>query len=453
VAARRWVPAFGLAGALPSLIWAFGGAGLIHDDWDYANSIHFTGWLEALRYRALVQPARPLQGVWYTVTFGLFHVDPLPHALGLAALNGVAAALVFVIADRLWGRRIAIATALAWVVLPNRGSARLWFSVAPAMLALCLLLIGVLLLLNQRPWAATVLLTASVLTYESVVALALAAVVVRTVRRHPDRWRRGILMAGALAGAAAYIWSRSPKRGTPVHVFGHATSWVSSLLGAGVFGAGWLPRIGGLAIAIWLGVAVIRVVLPGFDASSEERVALHGLVVLGLGLAPFLGTGFPVATDGIFDRANILPDLGLAVVLGSLLVFLYARARPALPIAALLFVIVPAVLNARDLSDYRRAVTDGERVQARLATDVPPFNQPLVIGPPLNGKGGVAQFITDWDTTAYIQLKRDDPRLHARMAVSDEDWRTAPDPLRYDRLRRRFTAQGPAPGTPPGTNP
>ena len=433
---------FGLAGALPSLIWAFSGAGLIQDDWDYANSIHFTGVLEALRYRALVQPARPLQGVWYTVTFGLFHVDPLPHALALAALNGVAAALVFVIADRLWGRRIALATALVWVVLPNRGSARLWFSVAPAMVALCLLLTGILLLLNDRPLWAGMALTASVLTYESVVALALGSVIVWTIRRRDKPWRGGLLMAICLVGAAAYIWSKSPKRDQPVHVFGHAGNWISSLLGTGVFGSGWLATVGGLVVAVWLGVAVLRVLLPGFDASDEEGVALQGAGVLLLGLAPFLGTGFPAATDGIFDRANILPDLGLAVIVGALLVFLVERARIVLPVAAFVLIAVPAVLNGRDLSDYRRAVRDGKRLRAHLATDVPAFNRPLVIGPPLNGKGGISQFITDWDTSAYLQLKRDDPTLHARMATSDADWRTAPDPLRYDRIRRQFTTRG-----------
>ena len=451
--ARRWVPVFGLAGALPSLVWAFWGAGLIQDDWDYANSIHFTGWLEALRYRALTQPARPLQGVWYTLTFGLFHTHPLPHALALAALNAVAAALVFVVADRLWGRRIGIATALVWVVLPNRGSARLWFSVAPAMLALCLLLTGVLLLLNRRPWAAAVVLTASVLTYESVVALALGAVVVWTWRRRHERWRAGLVMAGTTVAAAAYIWARSPKREAPVHAFRHAGGWLSSLIGTGVFGRGWLATVGGLAIGIWVGVAIVRVVLPGFDASREERVAVQGGLVLVLGLAPFLGTGFSVATDGIFDRGNILPDLGLAVVVGALLVSLYERARLVLPVVAVLFVAVPLVLNGRDLSDYRRAVRDGNRLQAQLKTDVPAFDHPLVIGPPLNNDGGIAQFIADYDMTAYLQLERDNANLHARMAASDQDWRTAPDALRYDRLRRRVTGPGFVAGTAAGRSP
>jgi hypothetical protein len=63
----------------------------------------------------------------------------------------------------------------------------------------------------------------------------------------------------------------------------------------------------------------------------------------------------------------------------------------------------------------------------------------LVVGPPLPNRGGVAQFIAYHDLGAALAIKRGDRFLNARIAVSTEDFLTATEPLRYDRVTRQTT--------------
>lgn len=141
---RRWLlVAAGIGEALPSLLWAFRGAGLIHDDWSIASGVEFAGVWDTIVSRSTGSPARPGSALYYGLTYGLFGTDPVSHVVVLALLNAVAAVLVVLVGQRLFGSRLALWTAAAWIALPNRGSTRLWIAMAPAVLALCLLLVGV----------------------------------------------------------------------------------------------------------------------------------------------------------------------------------------------------------------------------------------------------------------------------------------------------------------------
>jgi len=412
--------------------------GLLVDDWGYAAGARFGGIWHLLWATGFSDnPRRPVAGVWYAAVFGAFDGHPVAHALALVALNAVAGGLVFLVARRIWGTGPGILTALAWAALPNRGSSRLWFSVGPTLLAVVLLLLGVLLLLDGRPVLSTVVLALAVLANETVVLLALLSVAVsyRTGRRSLSQ---ATAAAAPLVVAAGYLWARSPKRETPLKFFSHAGNFVAAQLGRGNFGSERAAVVGGTVVLVAVVVALVVALRDRGGAPAAARMVAAGVGLLIVAAAPLLVIGFPFATDGIFDRGNLAPDLGMAVILGGLAACLW-RQGPA-PLGLLLALAVLAYLgfqNSVDLRDYERAVRQGDTLQRQLATDVPTIDAPLLIGPPLPSTGGVAQLLTDYDTSAALELHRHDPRILARLACTERDFEeSSAEPLRYDRLRR-----------------
>lgn len=447
---RWWWPvAVAVAAALPTLVWAVDGSGLIHDDWSIASGVEFGGVWDTIESRSTGSPARPLSAAYYGVTYGLFGAHPVPHVLVLAALNGAAAALLLAVGTRLVGRRLALWTTLVWVALPNRGSTRLWVAMGPAVLALCLLLVGVALLLSDRPLPAGVAMACGVLAYESVVVVAAAALALWAWRAPTGSVRRAALPAGLVAAAGGWIFAMSPKRDGGAGPFSHAANIVAAQFGKGVFGP--LARAGALLVLIAFALALARVLLPSFRAavSDTDRAVLAGTVVVLLGAAPFFVAGFPFATDGIFDRGNLVPGLGTAVIVGALLSGLAGLGAGAGLVAAAGVVGYVAAFNTVDVRDYRQAVREGEMLQARLDADLAVVDRALVVGPPLPNRGGVAQFIAYEDLGAALQLRRHDVSLRARIAVSDRDFATAGEPLRYNWLERAVSVSG-GDGGPPG---
>jgi hypothetical protein len=137
----------------------------------------------------------------------------------------------------------------------------------------------------------------------------------------------------------------------------------------------------------------------------------------------------------LFDRGNIVADLGTAIVLGILLAS--AARLPRVLAAPVLAVAIAALAlpGVHGLATYIDAAKDGRELQAGFASDLPTLDKPLVVGPPLPNTGGVAAFLTSWDTGAYLQLSHDDPHIHARMACSPSDFATASEAITYNRLR------------------
>ena len=437
------VAGLGLAAAIPSLVWGLKGSGFIHDDWSIASRIEFLGLWDTLVDSGTRVSARPLSALYFEVTHTLFGTHPLPHVLVLAALNAAAAALLFIVGTRLGGGRLALWTTVVWVALPNRGSTRLWITMAPAVLALCLLLFGVLLLVADRPLAGGVALTAAMLLYESVAAVAVAVLAVWAwrSRHHARALHRAVAPLGLVLASGAITYARSPKRELDTAPFSNATNVVAAQFGRGVFGAA--ARVGALVILAALTVAIARALLPSFRAalSAVDRAVLAGAGLVLLGSAPFFVAGFPFATDGIFDRGNLVAGLGTALMLGAITGWLAGLAGGAGLVVAAGVLGYVAALNAVDLRDYREAVRDGGHLLARLDADLPDPGAPVVVGPPLPNRGGVAQFIAYHDLGAALRLRRDDPHIRARIAVSDADFATSKEPIRYDWVMR--TLSGP----------
>jgi hypothetical protein len=423
------------AAALPSLAWAAFGPALLIDDWGYAAKVHFGGGWHLLRLTAVVQPGRPAAAVYWALTFTVFGTHPVGHALALAALNAAAGVLLFFAARRLWGPRLALWIGIAWAVLPNRSSSQMWFSTAQTILAVALFAAGVLFLCRRQHIAASLALAASVLSYESVLGLVTLAFVVWAVARRPG-WRRVLAVVTPAAAAAAYIALATPKDASRLHFGPHAGGLLAAHFGRGLWGPASVAVVaGGLSL---LALAVLAYAQMKHTLPRQGQVVLVGAVLLLAGAGPLLvlGTGF--ATTGILDRFNVTADVGTAVMVGAAAAWAWDR-RGLLGAAAITAALGwMGVVGGSHVAAYVRAARAGDALRAHLAADVGLPDAPLVIGPPLDDAGGVSELLTDYDTSAAIELAQGKP-VRARMACSAGDFAGAPEPLRYDRRTRILT--------------
>lgn len=432
---RRWAwPTLVAAvAALPTLVWAFGGGDLLVDDWYFAAMARFEG-PGALPYRS-----RPLESGYDALTFGLLGPHPLPHLLLLAGLNGVAAVLVWQVARRLLPARLAVLTALAWAVLPNRGSMRLWVANGPHVLSLCLLLGAALLVARQYRGedragsvpAVAALVVLSALAYEGSIALGLAVAAAAAWRAGATA-RRRVLGAGACTAvvglAGGFILSGSPKRvGEGYGAFEHAGALVPAHFGVGVLPPVLVPA--GVVVLAAVAWSLASLVAPSIAARAEERTMAAGLAVLLLGALPFAAVGFPFATEGIFDRGNLFADLGTAMILGGVLSLAGRFRRPALAggIAAAALAVLAAG-NVTDVEVWGIAAADGRRLlDASLRT---PVSQPAVVVPPTTAAAGIQMFVEPLNLSNAIAVRQHRyPGPHIEVARSVAEC-------------RRMTAQG-----------
>jgi hypothetical protein len=430
-------------GAWPSVLWAVTGCDLISDDWVVAAEVRRLGVLSSFRELALHAPGRPGAAAYYAVVDSVLGVHPVPRALLVAALNAGAAVLVLLVAERLLGRRLGIVVALVWAALPNRGSARLWFVLAPDVLALCGLLVGVLLLTRNRIALASAVFAAATLAYEAVVVVAAVAIVVWWWSDRRDRLRPTILAGLAVGAAALTVYALSPKEKGTGTLFAHTGQFVPAQLGIGLWGDVTLTRVAGVLVLAGLAASFVRVALPSFRRwrRDTDLLALAGLGLVVVADVPFFVAGFPFATDGIFDRGNIVAGVGVSLLLGSLLARAVTHWR-ALALVTAVPVVLLAVQNAPDVRDYRLAVRDGHVLTRHLEVDGSRVRGTVLVGPPLPNRGGVAQFILSGDLAAAMELKHG--AMPATFVIAESEHLFAVSPLpRYDRRTRTFLSPRP----------
>jgi hypothetical protein len=412
--------------AAPTVVNAVWSPALIVDDWSFAAAARFHEWGS---FHA--NPGRPLAGGWFLVNFLVLGGHPVAHAIVLAVLNGVAGALVWLTVRTFVTSRLALLATAVWAVLANRGSTRLWPTTAPSVVVLAALLAAVLLARRGPPspvrhGVVVAIAAASVLTYEGAAGLAVATVAL-SAWRWSGRPRLAALGTGAvvLAVVAAWALAQSPKTGAS-ETLGHGTQWISAQLGVGILPAALAPV--GAALAGLVAWSAATTVLPSFRTGPEERLVLAGGAIALMGVAPFLAVGFPVATDGIFDRANLYADLGTALVLAAALGMLWRlRVSWLGPAVVTLVLGVLAAQNATDLRAFHQAGRDGRALLARV--DRLPLQTrtrgPLVL-PDLPNRAGVSMFVEDYDISAALALRYDTgvPYPDATMALVASRHRT-----------------------------
>lgn len=422
-----------------SVPYAAMGPGLFMDDWWVLRNIRFDGvWAGAGHRQALARP-----GAWllFNVEFGVIGRHPLLLYGVMVAVNvGVTVALFFAL-RRLVGCNIAAAIAAVHAVLPNHATLDRWPSTIGIVTALALALWGVAAVAraydeDRSLWPAALLFVAGALCYEAVLVIAgLALVAVPLVRRRRVRWPHTVASLSILAVVGAWMLAHSQKELPSGRRFADL-----SLLWPGHFGRGiavdddvgrWIVVIATALIVF----AVARLLLPGMrrDTGTGERLVVAGVAVVFIGALPFLE--FPITVLGVNDRANVVSGLGSATVWVGLALVL-RRWPAALGVFALGWLLVIGPTRWQRDRDWA-AVGDRARVTvADVASAFPSPSDEIVIGPAADIRHGVVALVSDWDTSAAVQLQLGDPLVIARVAADEREFCRSTTPFAWDAERR-----------------
>ncbi|HET7489457.1 MAG TPA: hypothetical protein VFJ85_16135 [Acidimicrobiales bacterium] len=433
--------------AAPSVAWAIAGAGYISDDFSQTYQIRETGVIATTRYLG-----RPLNGLFHAFLAAAVGERPFARALILAGLNAVLAVAVWYALRTVVSPTTAFIAAVLFAVVPNRAATRLWFVCDANVAGVILVAVGAVVLLrhNRIVWAVSLFL-AGMLLFEGGAGLAGAAVAWwwwagdRRARSTP-----ALVAMAALGATALALVVASPKRapGSPPHPFHDLWSIGPGTFGLGFWGSKALGAVGTLAVLLVCGWAAAAF-LPSFrrPGSPLRNDAVAGACLVVAGAAPFAVGSSPFAVTGVFDRNNLVSDIGACVLVAALLAVV-VRWQPRLGwLLTGAVVVVLAAANPSDIAHWRAAVIEGRTLERRVVADVDPSAGDIVVVPPLPGTNGVAQFIEEGDLRAALILHHGaawssvsmpgfDPtcaELRARAAVSDR-------PLFvYDRITRRLS--------------
>lgn len=407
--ASRWpVLLLGLAATVPSLAWGLLGADYLSDDLWVALGFVRRGVVDGAIELSFVGPARPLVGPYYVLTHYIIGERFLLQAIVMALLNaglvvGLWAALRTIVTEQ-----TALLATLVFAVVPNRASTRLWFAVGPNVLALTCVVVGAFLLVRKgKALPAAGLFVSAVLFHEGVAGVAGVIVLWWWLGDRRNRTRGAALAAVPLVVAVGAAWVVSPKRaGNSPGPFHNVSTIGPAQLGSGFWGSEVAGLAGGMVIlaAITWSLAAQ---LPSFrrPGSPLPREVLTGACLLVAGAAPFVVGGAPFAVRGIFDRNNMVPDVGSCLVVGALLAAaIRGRKGPGRAVTTAVVVLLAAG-NLQDISDYRRAADEGHALVEALLAEVDPSIGDVVVVPTVPQDTGVAQFILDGDLTAALRLR------------------------------------------------
>lgn len=393
-------------GMLPSLLWLLAGPDLLTDDFGHTLVFREEGLLGGALDRSFESTGRPFVGVYYLLTYGLIGDTPELHAIVMAALNGVLVVTVWRVGRRIMPANAAYLAALLLAVVPNRASTRLWFATGNYVLATILVIIGLaLVIVWSRPVYAAILLTIGILLFEGTAGLVAAGISLWALDDPKGRIRTAALVAAPPAITAVGMYLASPKRSSS------GPTWRDSVetIGAGLLGEGlWGPTFGAIGSVVLLTTAVVAgvLLLPSFRRPDRHlRTVRIGAVAALIGSAPFIVGGSPFATQGIFDRTNLIPLVGVSVLIAGAIDALSRRTPRAAWGIALVAVTLFAGQNIADVDDYRDAVVTGQGIIHSVEVVAPIDGEPVVVVPHPPDKRGVAAFVYPADLDHAISLR------------------------------------------------
>jgi len=417
--------ALAVAVALP---YAVLGVGFVLDDWFALGNAHFDGALGAAGRESFLN--RPGQGLVYALTFGLVGEHPLIHYLLQVALSAVAAVLLYKLLLRFLAEGPALAIAALWVVVPNHGSLTRWASASMILVGLVLLLVAGLLLTRVEPdlrtdAVAAVLMVASVLCYEAM-APAAAVAALLLPRLAAGRWRWGATLMGWAGTGAAMAWVLLHFHPSKKSV--HVTADLSQLFPAH-FGWGVAPRPVLSVVVGLVGLAgVVAVILRVRARRTVDWVFVTGIVLIGLGTAPFLK--YYYAPLGAGDRVNAVAGVGTALCWYALGRLCWEWRRPLAAVAGVVVLVSMVAAGLEGDRAWSRAAREGQRILAALPATTPAGT--IVVGPRPVQVRNVAAFLDLSNIEPAVQLRLDDRAASARMSWSEEDFASVPPELRID---------------------
>lgn len=422
--------AIALLAAFPSILWAARGADYLTDDFPVARLIAREGLLQGGWQLGTVGPARPAAAPYYLLVYDVIGANVIAQALLLAALNALVAVIVWRALLTVVSEHTALLAATVFAVAPNRGATRLWFQLGPYLVALACLAVGAALLLGRdRYVSGAALVVLSILTYEGVAGVALLCVGGWLLQQRGRRWPPAAAVVAVAGSAIATMWVLSPKRDAEgPGPFDHVDTIGSGVLGAGFWGNELLGAIGILAVLLAVTLTLVTF-LPSYRRHDlVQREVLIGAAIVVMAVGPFVVGGAPFAARGIFDRNNLVPGIGVSLIVGALLAAAWRWRAGTGAVLAAGVVTVLAVGNVQDVQDYRAAVREGRALERDVVRDIDPTIGTVVVLPPLAGERGVAQFILDNDLTAALELHY------------GSEWSSVSMPYRVETCRHRLEA-------------
>lgn len=451
---RRMAAVLAVLAAGPSVAWGVVGADYLTDDFGVAYTLVQKGLLAGFWEFAFVAPGRPAMAPYHVLIYQGIGERFLLQALLLAVLNAGTALLLWQALRCVVRERTALLAALVFAVVPNRGATRLWFVLGANLLAVACLAGAVILLYRHARFApAVVLLLTGIAAYEGIAGVGFLVITGWWLQARGPRRRRAVVAWASIAASALAAWAFSPKRDVNgPGPFDHVGTISSGVFGSGFWGSEAVGAVG-LTVVLLALAASLAQLLPSFRRGSVvPREVLLGGAVVAAAVVPFLVGGAPFGVRGIFDRNNLVPDIGVSVIVGVLLAALWAVRREVGAVASVVVLAWLAIGNVQDVRDYRDAVRDGRALEAAVLADVDPTAGTVVVVPPLPGETGVEQYILDGDLPAALKLRVGQEWGSVSMPLLEEDCRArvagsldAGTPtFVYDRLARTVTeASGP----------
>jgi hypothetical protein len=391
---------------LLALPYGLSGPSFHADDFLFLNNAHFDGVFRAAEGRQLGRPGALLT---YDLTFGLLGQHPLAIYFFQVGLWIAAAVSVLFALRRFLPSATALAVALVWLVVPSHTALEHWASTTQALLALCLLAIGVCAVARAADrgtsgWAGAVALAAAVASYEVTAAMALVTIfAVPWLRQRRIRW--GIVARGSIAIGIPLIWASTHRVYTVSsgHIALGLVLPAHLSLGLEPFSTG--SRLLTAVALVGVLLALIRILSPRLRGQSTESevLAVAGLTVIIIGVLPLIA--FASNFYGMDDRLTVVSGVGAAMIWVGI-VGMAARAvqTHAATVIATLFLIalvIPVrIQENRDWVDTGRAATVEIRRLAILVQTSPVIEVPG----PLASVGWVTGLHNGWNATAATQL-------------------------------------------------
>lgn len=133
---------------------------------------------------------------------------------------------------------------------------------------------------------------------------------------------------------------------------------------------------------------------------------LVGAALAVVSALPFFVSGSIFGTTGVFDRNNLVPGVGVALVLGSMWSVMRTRSEVLAAVVGAIVLGWFAFLQAEDVANYADAVSRGDRLVAALAASGADDEGYIIVVPRQEDTGtGLADFIYDNDLVGAMRYR------------------------------------------------
>lgn len=420
---------------------------------------------------------RPVEYAILAALYWLFGTNPLPYQVFLAALVPVCAAMLYVVLLRLTQRRyVALGVSVVFAMAPHYSSARFWVVAFSPIAVLTLYLISlycVLRALDSRGprlacWAAAagVTMLASLFIYEIMVPLFVLTAVFFWYRGRQSPKQAVVVSAASYAvllvlaiavklGLALDVgdetsYSIGGYQGGLLHHAAYVTSGAIKV-NFGTYGVGlpyvlwWILDHRFSVVVLGTGVVVGALIFLYMARVVRDRQSLSptrgirwplwgelvaaGLFMIAAGYGLFVVTGqIYVTSVGIDNRVNVVPALGMAILVVGLLLrateLVDVRRRSAVFSLGIAGLAAAGILVTNTVAGYwESAYARQQDVMERLERALPqdPSNTIVLLDQICPEIGPGIIFLGHYDLAGALRTKYRDTSIEAAVMTDDVD--------------------------------